>query len=360
MFSQSRLASKAFTLLGIVLSIGAILGGCSKSDPVEPATPKDGLEYVIPEEIGWSTQRLDSAKVIAQQLGYASVMAAYDGKVFFSWGEVSRNLSVHSIRKPFLSALYGNHRGAGGIDLSQTLEQLGIDDIPPSLTPQEKLATVRELLQSRSGVYHEAAAEDSSIINSRPARGSHPHGTFYFYNNWDFNAAGTIYRLQTGLDIFDSFKSEIADRIHMQDFAATNCNYQYEPNKSDHPAYHFRMSARDMLRFGVLFQRGGVWLGQQVIPSSWIVESTTSYSLIDSALGVGYGYMWRTIPAGSPFAQLIGSSGYFHTGIGVHALIVLPDLKIVLVQRVNTDGATWPDPGEAGMQLGLMIINARN
>ena len=27
---------------------------------------------------------------------------------------------------------------------------------------------------------------------ARPARGSYPPGPFWYYNNWDFNALGTI------------------------------------------------------------------------------------------------------------------------------------------------------------------------
>ena len=38
---------------------------------------------------------------------------------------------------------------------------------------------------ARSGVYHEAAAESQSMKDARPDRGSHPPGTFYYYNNWD-------------------------------------------------------------------------------------------------------------------------------------------------------------------------------
>ena len=57
-------------------------------------------------------------------------------------------------------------------------------------------------------------------------------------------------------------------------------------------------------------------------------------------------------------ADLIGSPGYFHTGVGVHALIVVPELKLVLVERYDTD-TDWTDPGEVGMQLGLMIVNSR-
>jgi len=30
------------------------------------------------------------------------------------------------------------------------------------------------------------------------------------------------------------------------------------------------------------------------------------------------------------------------------------------VERLDTDNPGWVDPGEAGMQLGLMILNARS
>jgi len=117
------------------------------------------LEYVAPEEVGYSSQKLDEARQFAEQSGYAAMMVLHDGKVFFSWGDVTRNFRCHSIRKPFLGALYGIHVALGNIDLDATLEELDIEDIPPALTVDEKQATVRDLLKSRSGVYHEAAAE---------------------------------------------------------------------------------------------------------------------------------------------------------------------------------------------------------
>jgi len=331
--------------------------GCSSS--TSPEEPPDGLQYVTPEQVGWSSQKLEVSKSLAQQGGYAAVMAAFDGKVFFSWGDVSRNLKVHSLRKPFLSALFGIHVARGEIGLDETLADLGIDDHPSALTDAERLATVRELLQSRSGVYHPAAAEDTSMEAQRPPRGSHPHGTFYYYNNWDFNVAGTVFKQKTGLDIFEAFKKEIAEPIGMQDFSVAGCAYQYEFDKSQHPAYAFSMSARDMLRFGVLYQRGGSWLGTRIVPSSWIIESTVAYSIMDSTFQVGYGYMWMTAPPGTPAAALFGQSCYFHTGIGVHLLVVMPDAGLVLVIRLNTEGA-WVDPGDdLQMQLLRSIVNAR-
>ena len=47
-------------------------------------------------------------------------MAVYDGKVFFSWGDVSRNFRCHSIRKSFLSALHGIHVAGGELRLDAT------------------------------------------------------------------------------------------------------------------------------------------------------------------------------------------------------------------------------------------------
>ncbi len=163
---------------------------------------------------------------------------------------------------------------------------------------------------------------------------------------------------ETGTKIFEEFAKEIAGPIGMQDFSVDNCQYYYEDEKSMHPAYAFRMSARDMARFGLLYQRNGVWNGEQIIPKDWIAESTTSYSVMDEASGLGYGYLWNVAPPDSVIEQSIRSPFYYHTGIGVHVLLVVPELKLVLVHRVNTDG-DWVDPGEALGELIAMIISAR-
>jgi len=343
----------------IVISV-FLITGCTDNS-VTPVNDSNGLEYVTPEEVGYSSAKLEEVKQFTEQSGFDAIMAVYDGKVFFTWGEIDKNYWCHSIRKPFLSALYGIHFANGSINLDATLEELGIDDIPPSLTQEEKQAIVRELLQSRSGVYHEAAAESDAMTALRPTRGSHPHGTFYYYNNWDFNAAGVIFNQETGRDIFEEFKSKIADPIGMQDFSVGNCNYQYELNKSMHPAYPFRMSTRDMARFGVLYQKNGTWQGKQIISPEWITESLTAYSILDSTLGVGYGYMWKLIlPGGAAANQLTGGhSVFFHTGLGgVQAMVIIPDLKLVIIERTNTDG--YFIDKELGMEIGMMIINAKN
>ena len=74
----------------------------------------------------------------------------------------------------------------------------------------------------------------------------------------------------------------------------------------------------------------------------------------DDESGTGYGYMWAIIPDDFEFGP-----GFFHTGLGVHQLVVLPEEKIVYVFRMDTD-KDFVDPGdEALMELFFMIMDAR-
>ena len=300
----------------------------------------------------WSEDKLDTTAAYAKEIGSAAVLVLDDGEVVFSFGDITRKYMCHSIRKPFLGALYGIYVGKGVIDIDSTMEELNIDDIPPSLTPMEKQATIRDLLMSRSGVYHEAAGEAQSMIDARPERGSHRPGSFFYYNNWDFNALGTIFEQTTGRRIFEAFNEEIAKRIGMVDFSPSDCTYKFERSKSKHPAYFFQMSARDMARFGLLYQNYGQWDGEQIVPEKWIRESTTIYP-VENPGGDPYGYLWRISPEESEFGY-----GFYHAGLGVHLLAVLPDQKLVLVHRVDTDRCfdiTWSEI----RTLMEMIISAR-
>ncbi len=354
------------SMLFLLLCIG-FLAGCSAEGSINGGTvnlpgweiPEDpALEWVAPEDVGWSSAELQEAHTFASQSGCQAALALYDGRVFFHRGNVHVNYAVGAIRKPFLSALYGIHDARGNINQNTTLEDLHIDDIPPGLTIAEKQARVEHLLMSRSGVYHKAADENQTMISARPARGSHAPDTFFYYNNWDFNALGTIFEQETGEDMFDAFKKEIADKLEMVDFNVNNCSYHYEWSKSLHPSYRFAMSPRDMAKFGVLYQKNGRWNGSRVIRSYWIDESTMAYSIMPNSNGLGYGYMWKIIEEDSAIGQMIGHSGYYYTGPGGSALVVIPDLKLVIVQRYGS-GQSWDTPGAVGFELSMLIMDAK-
>jgi CubicO group peptidase (beta-lactamase class C family) len=268
----------------------------------------------------------------ARENGSDALLVADRGIVVWEYGAIDRVHVIQSARKSFLSALFGIAWAQGKVNLAATLEELGIDDLPPSLTREEKQASVEELLMARSGVYHEAAAESQAMKNARPSRGSHPHGTFWYYNNWDFNALGTIYRQLTDEDIFQSLHDRIGVPLQMEDWDPADGVYSYEDD-SMHPAYHMLLSARDMARFGLLLARKGRWREARILPEEWLTRSLHPWS--DAGENWNYGYMWWVAKpekwGGHALVAAMGGSG--------HMIAVVPEREIVIVHRV--DPATY-------------------
>ncbi len=292
-----------------------------------------------PESRGYSSEKLAQARQFSERIHSAAVVVVLGGSILTEWGEVERKFKTHSLRKSFLSALYGNPVGDGRINLQATMSVLGIDDVQ-GLSTEEREATVQDLLKSRSGIYHPALYETAGMKRLKPERFTQQAGTHWYYNNWDFNAAGTIYQQLTGNSIYQAIKDEIAVPIGMEHYEVTDGSY-VEGDESIHAAYPFRISARDLARFGLLMLRGGNWHGQQVIPKDWVAESTRYHS--DAALyrADGYGYMWWVVKPHNKFPHFPGvelpEGGYSARGAGGHFLLVIPEKDMVIVHRVNTD-----------------------
>jgi CubicO group peptidase (beta-lactamase class C family) len=223
-------------------------------------------------------------------------MVVHNGIVVAAWGDVARELGLHSVRKSVVSSLYGIAAGRGTMNLDRSLGDIGISD-RDTLTSQEKGARIRDLLAARSGIYLPAAYADQSQDDERPARGSHEPDTHFFYNNWDVNVLGGIYEKVTGSSVYEAFAREVARPVGMVDFSAGDGFLVFEPSGSIHPAHTFRMSARDLARFGQLYLNGGKWGQKQVVPRSWVQESTKPKS--ETGDRTGYGYLWWTREPGS-------------------------------------------------------------
>jgi CubicO group peptidase (beta-lactamase class C family) len=319
----------ALGLLVFAASVAAMFRPQVNAAPAPVVFPGAHWEHVDPAKAGWSVAKLKAAEDYARTIGSTAVLVVQDGKVIATFGDVDKKLYIHSVRKSFMSALYGiavaNHK----IDLGKSLAQLGIDDKPPSLTAKEKQATVRQLLMARSGVYHKAAAETGPQADKRPARGSHAPGTFWYYNNWDFNALGTILRQATGEDTFAAVSEHLAKPLEMEDFAPADGNYSYI-EESEHPGYAMHFTARDLARFGWLYLNHGRWRDHQVVPAAWVAESTKAYSQTDGG-SVHYGYMWWVAPREKLFQTQLGPGSYSARGNGGQFIVVAPAQRLVVV-----------------------------
>jgi CubicO group peptidase (beta-lactamase class C family) len=254
--------------------------------------------------------------------------------------------------------LYGIAVNERRLSLDATLADLRIDDLQ-GLTTEERRARVRDLVAARSGVYHPAAYAAADQDNERPTRGSHAPGTFWFYNNWDFNVAEAIYEQVTSQNLYAAFNDRIAGPIGMEDFSPTEQFLALEPSLSRFAAHTLRISARDLARFGLLYLQEGQWDGRQIVPRDWVKESLSVHSRTGEHQG--YGYLWWIYEPGAlgdAYPILNRSTVYLSRGTGGQALFLVPSHQMVVVHRTDTDNGRSV-PGPAIWQLVERLVAAR-
>jgi CubicO group peptidase (beta-lactamase class C family) len=315
-----------------VFLFGLTVGANSQSSSVPGVEWK---QIASSEQAGWPMEKLAKIHENVQEIGSTSAMIVQHGVVVAAWGDITYKSNLHSCRKSLLNSLIGIAVAEGKINLDDTLEKLGIDDNKPSLSQEEKQATVRDLLEARSGVYHPTVYETKGMQEQKPPRGSHAPGTFWYYNNWDFNTLGFIYEKATGEKIFDAFYQKIAQPIGMQDFKPRDGHYVTGAD-TRFPAYLFNLSARDFARFAMLYLHGGKWNNTQVVPQDWVKASTQPYSDAESG---GYGLLWWTGNSASGARQQVAfpkGSFWAEGHLGQYAVVV-PSLDLIVVNRVDED-----------------------
>ncbi len=232
-----------------------------------------------PKSAGYCQPGLDAATARAKQVATTAMTVVVGGRVLWDYGDQQFISYLASVRKSILAMMFGKPVASGAIRLDRTMAELGIDDVG-GLLPEEKKATVADLLTARSGIYHEAANAactgcGSTMGDPPGARGSVPHGSYFLYNNWDFNALGTIFEQATGEDIYDSFERDFAKPMEFQDFDRAQQRRTVSARASIHPAYHFYLSSRDMARIGYLMLRNGRWRDREIVPRDWARRITT-------------------------------------------------------------------------------------
>jgi CubicO group peptidase (beta-lactamase class C family) len=347
--------------VGVVVTAAA-LGAASCAEPtveMDEAAYRAGevqfpgevwAQAADPAALGWNAAALAQARELYEGLESAGFLAAHRGVVIASWGDVGAPYTVQSARKSLLSALIGQEVAAGRLDLEATLEELGVGDENPALDPAEQRATVRDLLHTSSGIYHSALYEAGSWKRNKPERGAHLPGSHWYYNNWDFNALGTIFERSAGRRIGAAFEERVARPIGMEDFRASDVDYltrrslteKFMKNASVHDAYVFRVSTRDLARFGLLYQEGGAWEGRQVVPRDWVRASWQDAVPIGEyeewfGEDVRYGYLWWVIP-GPQYGAPAGTEAYVAQGARGHQVVVIPALDMVFAHEVATGG----------------------
>jgi CubicO group peptidase (beta-lactamase class C family) len=291
---------------------------------------------------------LDAATTRAKGMATTAAIAVVGGRVIWDYGDQQFISYLASVRKSILAMLFGNYVERGTIKLDKTLKDLNITDVR-GLLPREQQATVLDLLAARSGVYHPAAnaasAAGGDTVGTPPERGSVAPGSYFLYNNWDFNALGTIFEQETAQGIYQAFEQDLAGPMQFQDFRLAEQRKTNNPTRSMHPAYHFYLSTRDMARLGYLMLRDGNWAGKQLVPRTWVRRMVTAVTPVAEmhpdeykSGPFGYGLLWWIWDGAANAGPYRGA----YTGIGAvgQFITVLPALDIVIAHKTRQGDAS--------------------
>lgn len=297
-----------------------------------------------PSTSGWDDADCSLfTRYIINDTNITGLVIIHKGQIVLEYGDIEENSYIASCRKSVLAMLFGKYVENGTIDLDKTLEELNIKDVT-ELLPIEKKAKIKDLISARSGVYL-SGSNGGDFRRFAPKRGTVKPGSYWLYNNWDFNVAGHIFEQETDSEIYNEIESQLAIPLQMEDWdkSLQNKNGNYKISKF--PAYHMWFSTRDMARLGLLMLRKGKWNNKQVIPENWVnelIKERTSYIdaqknvplLKEDGLDLGYGYMWWLIENTDDYKL---KNAYSAQGAIGQNITVYPEIDVVLAFKTKSD-----------------------
>ena len=300
-------------------------------------------------------------------------MVVSRGKVVFEYGDTTLVSKVASVRKSVLDLMFAvevEHGLKLDAAMNETVVELGLEEKRAPFLESEKHATLEQLMMTRSGIYIPDGNDEQAKM--MPARGSYYPGTHWFYNNWDFDAAGVAFETLTHKDLFDAMRDDLAIPLRLQDFNRARQRKNAVAD-SKHFEYATYLSARDMARLGLFALTHGGW-GKAVWGDPGIIEyseyPTTRYAEIDPRYVPpgetgrwGYGMLWWAWdPPLFPGNVNAGpwQGAFSAMGSGGQYITVFPARDLVVVNKVNIDQDDQRYiTGSAWMTMLEMVIDAK-
>jgi len=261
--------------------------------------------------------------------------------------------ALYSVTKSFTSALIGICLSKGSID-NINMPLLGFfpeykNSIANYDSLKEKI-TIRNLLTMTSGftwdewttLYNDPNNDVVRLIQSndwikyvldRPM--SHSPGTYLTYNSGVSNLLSGIITKATGQSARDFARDNLFSLLEIN-----NWSWDNRPDGISIGGWGLSLRPLDMMKFGQLYLNKGRWNNVQVIPESWIAESTMPLYKVNN--WCDYGYQWWRY--GSNMAEVNATGITFASGRGEQFIWVIPEYNAVAVCTAWNDGQSKLEP----------------
>ena len=286
---------------------------------------------------------------------------------YFNGARRDSIVTSFSMAKSFDSALIGSAIADGAIH--------GVDDpitrYLPELAARDRRfsqVTIRNLLMMSSGIkYVEAfgfwgddartyydpdlrqlALHETQIVD--------PPGRSFLYNNYHPLLLGMILERTTGMTVTRYLQAKIWGRIGTEYGGSWSTDRAGGLEKLESG---INARAIDFAKFGRLYLQRGTWDGAQVVPSSWIDESTQEAASVGASYyphdgfipipGNGYyGYLWWGMRREN------GMNDFYARGQYGQFIYISPQTNLIIVRN----GRDWGIDGDAWVKAFYAFASA--
>ena len=257
----------------------------------DPPYPDPDWPTGAPEDHGLSSAGLDDLAEVAAGFDSNCLLVIHEGALVGEWywngyDVDTRQANVFSVTKSVMSAVVG---------IAQDQDLLSVDDFAAEYIDEwagteSDAITIRDLLSNDSGrewsfttdYLQMTSASDQTQFSVDLGQDWVPN-VWWEYNNSAIQTLERVLEVATGEDVGAYALANLltpigADVLIGHDGAGNVQTYQ-----------GISASCDDLARLGYLFLREGTWAGGvQVVPASWVAESTVPSQNLNTA----YGYLW--------------------------------------------------------------------
>jgi CubicO group peptidase (beta-lactamase class C family) len=256
---------------------------------------------------------------------------------YYNTHERSSICTSFSTAKSFVSALIGI---ALHEKLIGHLDDLLTQYLPELAAPYWSAISLHHLVSMSSGLDYNPQGflpwnDEPRVYYSldlrelaRQARPLEAPGVRFHYNNYNLILLGMVLERVTGGTVSEYLEEKIWKPLGMEYPAF----WSLDSRQSGMEKMESGLNARavDFAKFGRLYLCHGEWNGRQIIPESWVVESTT---VEPGAKWTNYKYLWWIPRSGKGRYMAVGNLGQF--------IYIAPDKDCVIVRFGRGKPRNW-------------------
>ena len=321
--------------------------------PVSKSAPVDSFEVGSHPDVNGDQLRVaidraftETADSVYEKKNTRATLVFYDGQLIAERYADGFNgttpLRGMSMTKSVTSALAGILVGQGKLDIHKAAGIAGWSDAEDSRAQ----LTTHHLLKMIGGFDYQEAYETnprstlSMMLMTQPDMASYAAEIPTFTSpgkNWDYQTTHSVLLAKVVRNTINDDQAyfrfpqeQLFDRIGMH-----NSHMQADASGTFTGGAFMFASARDWLRFGLLYLNDGVHKGQRILPEGWVeyTRTASNASLEKRPYGAQF---WLNNPAEKQLFPGLPDDAYAAQGHYGQYVVIVPSMKLVVVRMGMT------------------------